>query len=137
MVKQLLSQMIFFNDATNEKFNNLFMLLHRKKGDVEAPSQVLQNFTQVTELNTTVCVPTTNCQPSVANSTNGIVSTTATSPYSISFLSLDVVPPNTTDAYTVRVIRNGSIVVGEKTGTGNQQLILVPWNNSTYSVQIA
>jgi len=127
----------FFNDATNEKFNNLFMWLHRKKGDVEAPSQVLQNFTQVTELNTTVCVPTTNCQPSVANSTNGIVSTTATSPYSISFLSLDVVPPNTTDAYTVRVIRNGSIVVGEKTGTGNQQLILVPWNNSTYSIQIA
>ena len=127
----------FFNDATNEKFNNLFMWLHRKKGDVEAPTQILQNFTQVTELGTTVCVPTTNCQPSVANSTNGIVSTTATSPYSISFLSLNVVPPNTTDAYTVKVIRNGSIVVGEKTGSGNQQLILVPWNNSTYSVQIA
>ena len=127
----------FFNNTTNEKFDSLFMWLHRKKGDVEAPSQVLQNFTQVTELGTTVCVPTTNCQPSVANATNGIVSTTATSPYSISFLSLDVVPPNTTDAYTVKVIRNGSIVVGEKTGTGNQQLILVPWNNSTYSIQIA
>jgi len=127
----------FFNDATNEKFDSLFMWLHRKKGDVEAPTQVLQNFTQVTELGTTTCVPTSNCQPSVANSTNGIVSTTATSPYSISFLSLDVIPPNTTDAYTVKVIRNGSIVVGEKTGTGTQQLILVPWNNSTYSVQIA
>ena len=28
----------FFNDTTNEEFDDLFMWLHRKKGDVETPS---------------------------------------------------------------------------------------------------
>lgn len=127
----------FFNDATNEEFDNLFMWLHRKKGDVTDPTQELLNFTTVTELGTTVCVPTTNCQPSTSNVSNGILSLTAQSPYSISFLTLDITPPNNTDQYTVRVIRNGSIVVGETTGVGNKQLIIVPWNDSTYTVQIA
>ena len=127
----------FFNDDTNDEFDNLFLWLHRKKGHVDAPAQVLQNFTQVTELGTTVCVPTTNCQPSTSNVLNGVLALTAQSPYSISFLNLNVTPPNTTDAYTIRVIRDGSTIVGETTGTGAKQLIIVPFNNSTYTVQIA
>jgi hypothetical protein len=127
----------FFNDATNDDFNYLYLWLHRKKGAVESPAQVLQNFTQVTELGTTVCVPTNNCQPLTSNVSNGALALTAQSPYSISFLTLNVTPPNTTDQYTIRVIRNGSQVVGEVTGTGNKQLIIVPWNDSTYTVQIA
>jgi hypothetical protein len=127
----------FFNKPSNTDFSNLFLWLHRKKGSVDSPSQVLQNFTQVTELGTTTCVPTTNCQPSTSNVSNGILALTAQAPYSISFLNLDVTPPNTTDAYTIRVIRDGSQIVGEVTGTGNKQLIIVPWNDSTYSIQIA
>ena len=127
----------FFNDDTNEEFDNLFLWLHRKKGHVDAPAQVLQNFTQVTELGTTVCVPTTNCQPSTSNVLNGVLALTAQSPYSISFLNLNVTPPNTTDAYTIKVIRDGSTIVGETTGTGAKQLIIVPFNNSTYTIQIA
>jgi hypothetical protein len=127
----------FFNDATNDEFNNLYLWLHRKKGAVESPAQVLQNFTQVTELGNTVCVPTNNCQPLTSNVSNGVLALTAQSPYSISFLNLNVTPPNTTDQYTIRVIRDGSQIVGEVTGTGNKQLIIVPWNDSTYTVQIA
>ena len=127
----------FFNNATNDDFNNLYLWLHRKKGSVDAPSQVLQNFTQVTELGTTVCVPTSNCQPSTSNVSNGILALTAQSPYSISFLNLNVTPPNNTDAYIIRVIRDGSQVVSEVTGTGAKQLIVVPFNDSTYTVQIA
>ena len=127
----------FFNDATNEEFDNLFMWLHRKKGGVTDPTQVLQNFSTVPRFGTTVCVPTTNCQPLTSNTQDGVLSLTAQSPYSISFLTLNITSPNTTDQYTIRVIRDGSQVVGEVTGTGNQQLIIVPWNNSTYTIQIA
>ena len=127
----------FFNKPSNTDFSNLFLWLHRKKGSVDSPSQVLQNFTQVTELGTTTCVPVSNCQPSTSNVSNGILALTAQAPYSISFLNLNVTPPNTTDAYTIRVIRDGSQIVGEVTGTGNKQLIVVPWNDSTYSIQIA
>ena len=127
----------FFNNATNDDFNNLYLWLHRKKGSVDAPLQVLQNFTQVTELGTTVCVPTSNCQPSTSNVSNGILALTAQSPYSISFLNLNVTPPNNTDAYIIRVIRDGSQIVSEVTGTGAKQLIVVPFNDSTYTVQIA
>ena len=127
----------FFNNATNDDFNNLYLWLHRKKGSVDAPLQVLQNFTQVTELGTTVCVPSSNCQPSTSNVSNGILALTAQSPYSISFLNLNVTPPNNTDAYIIRVIRDGSQIVSEVTGTGAKQLIVVPFNDSTYTVQIA
>ena len=126
----------FFNKEGND-FSNLFLWLHRKKGSVDAPSQVLQNFTQVTELGTTVCVPSSNCQPLTSNVSNGILALTAQSPFSISFLNLNVTPPNNTDAYTIRVIRDGSQIVSEVTGTGVKQLIIVPFNDSTYSVQIA
>jgi len=127
----------FFNDSSNDDFNELYLWLHRKKGDVTSPAQVLQNFTQVTELGTTVCVPTNNCQPLTSNVSNGVLALTAQSPYSISFLNLDVTPPNLTDSYTIRVFRDGSQIVGEVTGVGVKQLILVPWNDSTYTVQIA
>ena len=127
----------FFNNKTNDDFDNLYLWLHRKKGSVDAPLQVLQNFTQVTELGTTVCVPSSNCQPSTSNVSNGILALTAQSPYSISFLNLNVTPPNNTDAYIIRVIRDGSQIVSEVTGTGAKQLIVVPFNDSTYTVQIA
>ena len=126
----------FFNDSNNEKFHNLFFWLHRKKGDVDAPSQVLQNFTQVTELNTTVCQPTNNCQPNWISQSNGVVTTSVPSPYAMFYSFCEVTPPNNTDAYTVRVIRNGS-VISENTGTGVLNVLIGAWNNSTFVVQIA
>ena len=43
----------FFNNATNEQFDNLFMWLHRKKGNVETPSFGDAEWTQVLELGNT------------------------------------------------------------------------------------
>ncbi len=126
----------FFNDPTNEKFHNLFFWLHRKKGDVDAPSQLLQNFTQVTELNTTVCQPTNNCQPTWIGQANGVITTSVPSPYAMWYSYAEVTPPNNTDVYTVRVIRNGS-VISENTGTGVLTVISGAYNNSTFVVQIA
>jgi hypothetical protein len=42
----------FFNDTTNEEFDDLFMWLHRKKGNVETPSFGDASWTSVTELGT-------------------------------------------------------------------------------------
>ena len=42
----------FFNDVTNDEFNELFIWLHRKKGNVETPSFGDANWTSVTELGT-------------------------------------------------------------------------------------
>ena len=42
----------FFNDTTNEEFDDLFMWLHRKKGHVETPSFGDATWTRVTELGT-------------------------------------------------------------------------------------
>ncbi len=126
----------FFNDPTNTKFHNLFLWLHRKKGDVESPDQLLQNFTQVTELNTTVCQPTNGCQPTWISQANGVVTTSVPSPYAMWFSFAEVTPPNNTDVYTVRVIRNGSIIQ-ENTGTGVLTVISGAYNNSTFVIQIA
>ena len=40
----------FFNDATNDEFDELFLWLHRKKGNVETPSFGDAEWTLVTEL---------------------------------------------------------------------------------------
>ena len=42
----------FFNDTTNEEFDDLFIWLHRKKGNVETPSFGDASWTSVTELGT-------------------------------------------------------------------------------------
>ena len=43
----------FFNNTTNEQFDDLFMWLHRKKGNVETPSFGDAEWTQVLELGNT------------------------------------------------------------------------------------
>ena len=40
----------FFNDTTNDEFDELFMWLHRKKGDVETPSFGEAQWTKLTDL---------------------------------------------------------------------------------------
>ncbi len=43
----------FFNNSSNEKFHNLWMWLHRKKGSVEPTSQLTLNFIPVTNITNT------------------------------------------------------------------------------------
>ena len=43
----------FFNDSTNEKFHNLWMWLHRKKGSVEPTTQLTLNFIPVQNITQT------------------------------------------------------------------------------------
>ena len=61
----------FFNDTTNEEFDDLFMWLHRKKGDVETPSFGDASWTRVTELGTETTTGDYDVMTPIANVSNG------------------------------------------------------------------
>ena len=127
----------FFNDNTNEQFNNLFMWLHRKSGDVEQAAQVEVIFTRLDDL--------------VVNGSTGYISTVSDGVISVNapvgvtpaLLRYQFNPVDNTAVYNVRVLRNGGTVVGELNGVtstrgldinaGSSGLI----NNSTYTVEIS
>ena len=61
----------FFNDTTNEEFDDLFIWLHRKKGNVETPSFGDSSWTRVTELGTETTTGDYDVMTPIANVTNG------------------------------------------------------------------
>ena len=61
----------FFNDTTNEEFDDLFIWLHRKKGNVETPSFGDANWTQVNELGTETTTGDYDVMTPIANVSNG------------------------------------------------------------------
>ena len=61
----------FFNDTTNEEFDDLFIWLHRKKGNVETPSFGEANWTQVNELGTETTTGDYDVMTPIANVSNG------------------------------------------------------------------
>jgi hypothetical protein len=61
----------FFNDTTNEEFDDLFIWLHRKKGNVETPSFGDASWTRVTELGTETTTGDYDVMTPIANVTNG------------------------------------------------------------------
>ena len=127
----------FFNDVNNLKFHNLFLWLHRKKGSVEGIGQVDANYTQLYQLSNTNCTPFGQCNYSIATPSNGILELHATAPYQIVGTILTITPPNTNN-YSIRVIRNGSEVVEQRTNVNNQQVFNnLRLNDSTYTVEIA
>ena len=125
----------FFNDNTNEQFSTLYMWLHRKSGSVERPTQVDFVFTRLTDL-----VPVQ--QQGISSVSNGVITVNIPNnglvPNSL-IINLTTLSPNN---YSVQVIRNGGLVVGELNSvSGNQTLTILAGqggfqNNSTYIIQI-
>ncbi len=94
----------FFN-SSNPTFYNLYMWLHRKKGDVEPAQQVPMQFTQVSGFN---AYNTPSPETSTSNGAIVIPSSLVTSPAQILGFSLDLTP-TTNDAYDIQIYRNGSL----------------------------
>ena len=103
----------FFNDTTNEEFDNLFMWLHRKKGNVETPSFGDASWTLITELGTETTSGDYDVITPVANVTNGqLTIDTSFGDYSLDTPQVDLLftPTNLLLAYDIRVT---------ETNTGN------------------
>jgi len=105
----------FFNDSSNTTFHNLFMWLHRKKGDVEPAEQVTMQFGQVTLWS---AYNTSN--PRLFNQQGSLVvaGTVVTYPNSIDSFSLSMTPTNTSTSYDIQVFRNGSLYFSQQNNTG-------------------
>lgn len=124
----------FFNDANNEQFSTLYMWLHRKSGSVERPTQVDFVFTRLTDLVQTQ-------SQGISSVNNGIITVNIPNGLEPYFLRVDLAQASA-NPYSVQVLRNGGLVVGELNSvTGNEQLDIFAGasgfqNNSTYTIQI-
>jgi len=131
----------FFNDTTNEEFDDLFMWLHRKKGNVETPSFGDASWTLVTELGTETTSGDYDVMTPVANVINGqLTIDTSNGDYSLDTPQVDLLftPTNLLLAYDVRVTetntgttvtQNG--IVGQYAFYTNEQL-----PDGTYTIEI-
>jgi len=131
----------FSNDfftSSNADWNNLFMWLHRKKGDVAPATQVERIYTTLDDLQLTSTTGDT-----ISSVVDGQLVLNLPVPkaiWSYSTTTLTLTPINTSQDYSVRVIRNGYGEVGgfvEQQGV--QQIAFQPTldDNSTYTVQIS
>ncbi len=109
----------FFNDSSNTTFHNLFMWLHRKKGDVEPAEQVTMQFGQVT-----LWSPYNTSQPRLFNQQGALVvaGTVVTYPNSIDSFNLSMTPTNTSTSYDIQIFRNGSLYFSQQNNTGTTLL---------------
>jgi len=136
----------FFNDVTNDQFNELFIWLHRKKGNVETPSFGDASWTKVNELgdvNTTgdydEMTPIANVQNGILtiDSSNGDYSTDPPSPQ-LDLLFTPTAGTNTLP-YDVRVIEeNTGIIARSANGFIGQQYLYQNENlpDGAYIIQI-
>ena len=129
----------FFNNSSNTDFNNLFMWLHRKKGNVAEENQVERIYTTLTELQQTA----TNGN-NISSVTNGQLNLNLPVPkiqWRYSSTSLRLKPTNLTQNYSVRVIRNGFGEVGGFVDQQGEQFVsftpTVLDDNSTYTVEVS
>jgi hypothetical protein len=100
----------FFNDTTNEEFDDLFLWLHRKKGDVETPSFGDAQWTKLTDLRTRNESPDVGGMPPISSVSQGELNIdTDYGDVSNFDYKLTLNPTVNTLAYDVRVI-------GENTG---------------------
>jgi hypothetical protein len=109
----------FFNDSTNTTFHNLFMWLHRKKGDVEPAEQVTMQFGQVT-----LWSPHSTPSPRLFTASGALIvsGTLVTYPNSIDSFTLSMTPTNTSTSYDIQVFRNGSLYFSQQNNTGTTLL---------------
>lgn len=109
----------FFNDATNTTFHNLFMWLHRKKGDVEPAEQVAIQFGQVT-----LWSPYNTSSPRLFNQQGSLVvaGTLVTSPAQIFSHTLTMTPTDLNVSYDIQIFRNGSLYYSKQNNQGTTPL---------------
>jgi len=109
----------FFNDSSNTTFHNLFMWLHRKKGDVEPAEQVTMQFGQVT-----LWSPHNTPSPRLFTASGALIvsGTLVTYPSSIDSFTLSMTPTNTSTSYDIQVFRNGSLYFSQQNNTGTTLL---------------
>ena len=127
-----------FFTSSNTDWNNLFMWLHRKKGDVSPATQVERVYTTLDDLQLT-----SSNGDTVSSVVDGQLVLNLPVPKSIwsySTTTLSLTPINTNQDYSVRVIRNGyGEVGGFVEQQGFQQIAFQPTldDDSTYTVQIS
>ncbi len=135
----------FFNDATNEEFHNLFMWLHRKKGDVESTSFGEAEYTLYEGPHTQIPFGQYGDMPTLSSFQNGqlIINKNPGIDFGINdpkvTLTLSPVPSGPPPTpYDVRVTGdNGYILISNTTG-GLQIPIngIQPFANGTYALEI-
>ena len=109
----------FFNDSSNTTFHNLFMWLHRKKGDVEPAEQVEMQFGQVS-LWSAYNTPS----PRLFNQQGSLVvaGTLVTSPAQIFSHTLTMTPTDLNVSYDIQIFRNGSLYYSKQNNQGTTPL---------------
>ena len=125
----------FFNDFSNKKFQDLYMWLHRKSGDVEVPGQVPVIY----EINQDFVL--TSPTAYITTEQNGIITIAAPigiTPSKITFTA----SPTSGLPYNMQMIRNGAVVVEKINVTGFQILELSAGSfgtidNAAYQLQIS
>ena len=124
----------FFKSTTNERFNNLFMWLHRKSGDVE-------NFGSSSEVESIIDNFSVGQQGEFFMFDGNLTSGSIENP-SLNLdrfrLDLNVVGDNT-DEYRIRVTRNNATVFESGALAGDEQLDLdsIYENNASYQVFVS
>ncbi len=106
----------FFN-TSNAPFYNLYMWLHRKKGDVEPAQQVSLQYRQVTSFSLQAG---SDGETSQQNGGIIIIGDLVTYPNNILGHTLSFFPSNTSIVYNIQVYRNGSLYFQQPNITGNQ-----------------
>ena len=129
----------FFNNTSNEEFDDLFLWLHRKKGNVETPSFGDASWTLVTELGTETTTGDYDVMTPIANVQGGEFNITSSEgDYGAYDFDLLFTPTNLLLPYDVRVTQtnNGNVVVqngiqGQYYFYQNQEL-----DDGTYTIEI-
>ena len=126
----------FFNDTSNNEFNDLFLWLHRKKGMVESPSNV-SGFveSQVDELGTSSTGGDQGLD-NIMSSSFGVMTIGNTEPETDWTMELYLIPQST-DPYSVTVNVDG-VVFSFPSAVGNQTLTSSLWDDlgGTYTISI-
>jgi len=126
----------FFNDVNNTAWQNLYMWLHRKKGDVEPATQVSLQYRQIPLWS---LLAGSDGETSQQNGGIIITGDLVTYPNSILGHTLSFFPSNTSTVYNIRVFRNGSLYY-QKVNVSNNQLLTesdFSLTAGTFTVQIA
>ena len=132
----------FFNNTSNTEFENLFMWLHRKKGNVTPAEDVEIIWTTVDELYQSFCTPIGNCVE-IATVDNGIVSLPDSTQYLSNATSLTITPDQTNTDYSIRVLKDGDTgnIIEQRINVQNTQVLFFNQDplplNASYTIQIA
>ena len=131
----------FFNDAANTKFHNLWMWLHRKKGNVEPTVQLTLNFIAVTPYSFT------SGFGSYTNNSFGVITLMPLGQIdadggTLQWIQteLELTPTDASVEYSIRVLQNSEIYEERLNVQGTQTFFTTSGDRlspGSYSVQIA